>query len=288
MTSLAALIASLRDRFAAVGVSSPQVDAELLVASVLGIGRGELLAEAYRGAEVDDDNVQALEPLAVRREKREPLQHLLGRAPFMNFELSVGPGVFVPRPETETVAERAIGLLQAMGVGDTEVAVLDACSGSGALAIALARGVPWATVTALEASSEAFEYLVSNVSLLAPEVACVLGTVAEFSPGVADKSLDMVVANPPYVPIAEVPNDPEVAHYDPPQALYGGVDGLDVVREIATLARRGLRSGGVVIMEHSNLQGEQVAQLLRDEGFRAVHTEVDLLGRDRFTHALAP
>jgi release factor glutamine methyltransferase len=206
----------------------------------------------------------------------------------MNFEVEVGPGVFVPRPETESMAERAILVAQSLGVQGSSISIVDLCSGSGVVAISIAREVPWAEVVAVEISPEATEYLRRNISALAPGIQVVCSSVGEFAPGVADHSLDMIVSNPPYIPQAEIPNDPEVFRYDPHLALFGGVDGFDVVREIIAFATRALRPGGVLMMEHSNLQGSPMAELLSVEGFRAVHTEQDLLGRDRFTHALAP
>lgn len=284
--TLAALVASIRNRLASAGVPSPEVDAELLISSVLSLSRGELVAAVHRGDDVDSDVVAALEPLVVRRCAREPLQHLLRRAPFMTFELEVGPGVFVPRPETQSLAEHASAHAQAIGVGEGGPRIVDLCSGSGALAIALARAVPWATVTAVEASPEAVSYLERNVEALAPGVAVVHSSVADYARVVGGHSVDMIVANPPYVPDHEVPNEPEVADFDPPMALFGGPDGLDVVREIVALALGALRPGGVLMMEHSNIQGDVIATLLRDEGFRLVSTEKDLVGRDRFTHGV--
>lgn len=284
--SLAAVVASTRDRLARAGVASPAVDAEMLVAWVLGLSRSELLVRVLRGDESDSATVEALEPLVLRRESREPLQHLMGSAPFMTFELEVGPGVFVPRPETQSLAEHAIAHAQNFGVNEAGVSILDLCSGSGALAIALARAIPWANVSALEASAEAFSYLERNVAALAPDVKVVHSSVAEFAGVVQEHSVDMIVANPPYVPEHQVPNEPEVADFDPPMALFGGPDGLDVVREIVALALDALRPGGVLIMEHSNLQGAEVAALLVARGFRLVATEQDLVGRDRFTHGV--
>lgn len=284
--SLAALVASARDRLDRAGVPSPAVDAELLVAWLMGVSRGELLARVHRGDDADSGVVSDLEPLLLRRESREPLQHLIGRAPFMTFELEVGRGVFVPRPETQSLAEHAIAHALTVGVGEAGVSIVDLCSGSGALAIALARAVPWASVSALEVSAEAMPYLMRNVAALAPDVTVVDGSVAEFARSVVPCSADIIVANPPYVPDHEIPNEPEVADFDPPMALFGGLDGLDVVREIVALALIALRPGGVVMMEHSNLQGPEVAALLVAQGFRLVATEKDLLGRDRFTHGV--
>ena len=288
MVLVAEALASLRDRLAAAGVPSPEADSELLLGSVLGLSRGELLAHAHLGKELSAPLSVALEALVQRREAREPLQHIVGRAPFMNFEVEVGPGVFIPRPETESLAERAISVAQSLGVDERGLSVVDLCSGSGVLAISLARAVPWASVVALEVSPEASVYLERNVSRLAPSATVVCASVADFGKTLAMSSLDMIVANPPYIPDSEVPNDPEVFAHDPHLALFGGADGLDVVREIVALALHALRPGGVIMMEHSNLQGAAMAELLSANGFRTIHTEQDLLGRDRFTHAIAP
>jgi len=285
------LLDVLRDisqRLNTAGVPSPSVDAERLASHVLGIPRGEVLARAHRGGELDAHHLEALEALVVRREKREPLQHLTGNAPFLSFEVSVGPGVFVPRPETESMALRAIGQAQTLAVGEHGLRVLDLCAGSGVLGIAIAREVPHAQVTAVEVSPEAFGYLEINSQALAPENTLVKEDLGSFGAQSLDDSFDLVVANPPYVPKDLVPNDPEVADFDPPLALFGGDDGLDVVREILGFAPVILRPGGVIMIEHSNLQGELVKALLHDAGFRAISTGQDLVGRDRFTQGFLP
>ncbi len=288
MVLVAEALASLRDRLAAAGVPSPEADASILLGSLLGLSRGELLAHAHLGKELSAEASAALEPLVQRREAREPLQHIVGRAPFMNFEVEVGPGVFIPRPETESLAERALSMAQSLGVDERGLSIVDVCSGSGVLAISLARAVPWASVVAVEISPDACAYLERNLSRLAPSVEVVCSSVADFAATQSESSLDMIVANPPYIPDSEVPNDPEVFAHDPHLALFGGADGLDVVREIVEFALRALRPAGVIMMEHSNLQGAAIAELLAESGFRTVHTEQDLLGRDRFTHAVAP
>ena len=286
--SLAAALADITMRLSRAGVTSPGVDAEILLAHVAGMSRGEVLARVHQGVELTNKQAEDLEPLVVRREAREPLQHLLGVAPFMSFQVRVGPGVFVPRPETESLAERAIQTASTIAVGDNGVRIVDLCSGSGVLAIALARAIPHATVVALEVSDDALSYLVQNVEDLAPEVEITHGSLQSFASGVEPESLDLIVSNPPYVPDAEIPNDPEVQNYDPRLALYGGEDGLDLIRVIAEAASRALRPGGVVMLEHSNLQGAAVRDVLESHGFRTVSTEQDLVGRDRFTQGYRP
>ena len=152
MVLVAEALASLRDRLAVAGVPSPDADAELLLGSLLGLSRGDLVVHAQLGKHLSATVSADLEPLVQRREAREPLQHIVGRAPFMNFEVEVGPGAFIPRPETESLAERAIALAQSIGVDDRGLSIVDVCSGSGVLAISLARAVPWASVLALDVS----------------------------------------------------------------------------------------------------------------------------------------
>jgi len=288
MTTLQQLVSDATLSLQAAGVASPSVDAEILAAHVMGVSRGEMLSWLVAGREISPAQQKDFELLLERRALREPLQHLLGVAPFMSFQVAVGPGVFVPRPETESLAERAIQHASATAVGDSGVHLVDLCSGSGALAIALARAVPYAHVRAVELSPEAMPYLVQNTQALAPEVVVIQSSVQEFGQRVAQGTIDLIVANPPYVPDAEVPNDPEVALFDPHPALYGGPDGLDVIREIVQHAARALRPGGVVMMEHSNLQGESVRALLRDTGYAKVETERDITGRERFSTGFRP
>lgn len=286
--SLAIVLQDITARLTRAGVISPGVDAEFLLAHVVGMSRGEMLAKVHQGFELTEAQASDVEALVVRREAREPLQHLLGSAPFMSFQVRVGPGVFVPRPETESLAERAIQTASTMAVGDSGLAIVDLCSGSGVLAIALARAIPHATVQAVEVSDEALPYLTQNVEDLAPEVLITHGSLESFASGVAPASLDLIVANPPYVPDGETPNEPEVQDHDPRLALYGGEDGLDLIRVIAEAASRALRPGGVVMLEHSNLQGAAVRDVLESHGFRTVSTEQDLVGRDRFTQGYRP
>jgi release factor glutamine methyltransferase len=286
--SLAGVLADITARLTSAGVTSPGVDAEFLLAHVAKMGRGEVLAHVHQGFELTDGQAADLEELVLRRESREPLQHLLGVAPFMAFQVRVGPGVFVPRPETESLAERAIHTASTMAVGDSGLRIVDLCSGSGVLAIALARAIPHATVQALEISDDALPYLAHNIEDLAPEVVITHSSLESWASGVEPSSLDLIVSNPPYVPDAEIPNDPEVQNYDPRLALYGGEDGLDLIRVIAEAASRALRPGGVVMLEHANLQGAAVREALENQGFRTVSTEQDLVGRDRFTQGYRP
>jgi release factor glutamine methyltransferase len=265
-------------------VPSPEADAELLLAHVLGVSRGQLQARVVTGAPIDAEERLAVLELVERRAAREPLQHLTGRAAFRSLDLAVGPGVFVPRPETELVAQLAIDALQAVPGGSPRA--VDLGTGSGAIALALATEVPHAEVHAVENSPRAFIWARENARAIgAPNLRLVFADLADALPDL-DGTLDVVVSNPPYIPVGAIPRDPEVRLHDPEAALYGGDDGLDVVRAVSAAARRLLRPGGVLVLEHGEAQGADIRALLAADGWRAGATTRDLTGRDRATTAL--
>jgi len=278
----------LRDDAVAVltraGVPDPEVDAELLLGHVLGVSRGRVQALVVLEEAVAAPEVARFREVVERRASREPLQHITGRAPFRSLELNVGPGVFVPRPETEQVAQFAIDALRAIP-SPSPVAV-DLGTGSGAIALALATEVSHARVYAVENSAEAFIWMRRNVdeigaANLTPVFVDLGEALAEL-----DGTVDVVISNPPYVPDDAIPRDPEVRLHDPHAALYGGPDGLDVVRTISRVARRLLHSGGTLVLEHGELQGAAIRELLTADGWRAAATHRDLTTRDRTTTAL--
>jgi len=258
------------------------VDAELLLAHVLGVSRAGLLTLG----EVPDDAVARFEGLAGQRADRVPLQHLTGRAPFRSLELAVGPGVFVPRPETEQLVEWALARLAGLG----EPVVVDLGSGSGAIALSIAHEHPGARVTAVERDPGAIEWTRHNAATRAAAgdtpVDVLSGDMTD--PGLLrelDGTVDLVVSNPPYVPDgATVPR--EVADHDPPLALWGGPDGLDVVRGMLRTAARLLRPGGGLGIEHADQQGGALPALVRASGsWTGVEDHPDLAGRPRYTTA---
>jgi len=284
MTPIAIALADAEARLTAAGVPSPRADAELLVGHVLGLGRGAVLARAAAGGLLDDGDVAALRGAVERRASREPLQHITGVAHFRGLSLAVGPGVFVPRPETELVAQHAIDLLSA--VPGPRPRAVDLGTGSGALALALATEVPHSVVWAVEKSPAAFVWAKLNARAAgADNVRLIHADLADALPEL-DGTIDLVVSNPPYIPIGAVPRDPEVRLYDPELALYGGEDGLDVVRDLESTARRLLRPGGALVIEHGEQQGGAIAALLAGRGWRAIATHPDLLGRPRATTAV--
>jgi len=255
---------------------------ELLAAHVLGLTRGELAARRFSGAELTEAEARELAALVERRAAREPLQHITGIAHFRHLTLQVGPGVFVPRPETELVAQLAIDMLQAIPGQPIGV---DLCTGSGAIAIAMATEVPHAEVHAVEVSAEAFVWAKLNArSSGASNLTLHFGDLAD-APASLDGRVDVVVSNPPYIPDGMIPRDLEVRLFDPELALYGGPDGLDVVRRLEGTARRLLRAGGLLVIEHAEIQGERIRELLTAAGWRAATTHPDLTGRPRATTA---
>jgi release factor glutamine methyltransferase len=269
---------------AAAGITDPEVDADLLIGHVLGQSRGEVQAASIMTKPISEADAAAIDRLLVRRSAREPLQHITGRAPFRSLSLHVGPGVFVPRPETEQVAQLAIDALRSMP--DPEPIGVDLGTGSGAIALALATEVPNARIFAVENSAEAFQWTTRNFNeVAAGNATLAFGDLADaFAP--LDGTVAVVISNPPYIPAEAIPRDPEVRLFDPAHALFGGPDGLDVVRSVSATALRLLRPGGVLVIEHGELQGVAIRALLTHDGWRAAATHRDYTSRDRATTAL--
>ena len=281
-------IAALRDHAVRVltlaRVPSPEADAELLIGHVLGLGRGQVQAKSVTDAAVDAESSTAILEAVERRAAREPLQHITGLAAFRSLELAVGPGVFVPRPETEVVAQYAIDAL--MSVPTPEPIAVDLGTGSGAIALAMATEVPHARVVAVEVSPLAFIWAKQNARRIgADNLRLVHDDLAHALPEL-DGLVDVLISNPPYVPDDAIPRDPEVRLHDPAVALYGGPDGLDIVRALSRRALALLRPGGSLVIEHGELQGADIRALLAADGWRATATHPDLLGRDRATTAI--
>lgn len=274
------------DALSRAGIADAEVDADLLIGHVLGQSRGQVQAAGILRTTLGETDAAAILELVRRRAAREPLQHITGRAPFRSLELSVGPGVFVPRPETEQVAQLAIDALRSMA--DPAPIGVDLGTGSGAIALALATEVPHARVFAVENSPEAFPWTTRNFEEVgAPNATLAFGDLADALPDL-DGTVAVVISNPPYIPADAIPRDPEVRLFDPAHALYGGPDGLDVVRHVSQTALRLLRPGGVLVIEHGELQGAEIRALLAADGWRATATHRDLTTRDRATTALRP
>ncbi|MEV6926183.1 peptide chain release factor N(5)-glutamine methyltransferase [Dactylosporangium sp. NPDC051485] len=269
------MLATATRTLAAAGVASPRVDAELLAAHALGVPRARLLT-----ASLDRAGAAGFARLVAGRAARVPLQHLTGHAPFYGLELAVGPGVFVPRFETELMVEWALARLT------PQARVVDLCSGSGAIALAVATRLPTAQVYCVERSEAALAWLRGNVARLAPGVEVVVGDVADDAvlAGLTG-TVDMVLCNPPYVP-ESAPVDVEVAEHDPHEAVFAGADGLDLMPAVARAAARLLRPGGLLAIEHDDTQGGSLPRLLAATGhFGDVEDHRDLAGRPRYTTA---
>lgn len=269
-------------------VPSPRVDAELLAAHLLhGGSRSRLQHAALMGERLTPAQVAEYEALVARRASREPLQHITGCAPFYRLELSVGPGVFVPRPETELLVEEALKVLSARAESATgQLRIVDLCAGSGAIAAAVKSELPNAQVFAVELSEEAIPYARKNLEPLG--VHLVQGDALTALTELAGR-FDAVLSNPPYIPPANVPADPEAALHDPEMALYGGgADGMQMPSAIASRAYELLAPGGFFMMEHDDTQEGAVAELLARVGFERCYPVRDLNGRSRHSAGYKP
>lgn len=269
------LLAAAAARLDAAGVSTPRVDAELMLAHVLGVPRTRVrLAEA-----VHPSAVAALDRMLVRRARREPLQHILGSAPFRHLELAVGPGVFVPRPETELLVDAVLAHLRPI----TGPTVVDLCAGTGALGLAIADELPGAVVHAVEIAPAALLWLGRNTV----RTAITIHEADVADPDLLDElrgGVDAVVCNPPYVP-STLEVEPEV-RADPDRAVFAGCDGLALMPAVIARAGELLRAGGVLALEHDDTQGVAVPALLAGDGrWHEIADHRDLSGRPRFTTA---
>lgn len=284
------------------GVESAEYDARLLLAHACGVSLAELNKALLMGdyKNFSPDYASKYSDFVSRRASREPLQHIIGRAPFRYLDLRVGKGVFVPRPETEVVVDAGLDWLRESHI--SKPTVVDLCAGSGAIGLSIATEVADAQVWAVEKSPEAFQYLRKNfeetaknyenmqissryhavladatkahISDLTPELHAICGKV------------DLVITNPPYVPENQVPEQIEVREYDPPLALYGGsVDGLLIPEQIMRAAFALLKPGGAMVMEHDISQGDALKKYAESLGFACTRVGNDLTGRPRYTFA---
>jgi len=261
----------------AAGVPTPRVDAELLAEHLMGVGLGRLRAMLLGS----DPAPEGYADLVAERAGRVPLQHITGVAYFRYLELRVGPGVFIPRPETESVVQLVIDHL----TGVPNPKVVDLGTGSGAIAGSIAHEVPGADVHAVEFSPFAHAWAAKNLQPLG--VALVQGDLRDALPE-HNGTFDVVVSNPPYIPAEAIPTEPEVALHDPPEALYGGgADGMELPTAAAASAARLLKPGGYFVMEHAEVQAAWIAGMLRRSGrWNDVTTHFDLNGKERATSAV--
>lgn len=305
----------IADELAAAAVASPEAEARLIMAAILGCEPGRVVL--YGDTQLTAAQLALVRAWVAQRAARIPLQHILGEAPFLDFSVAVGEGVFIPRPETELLADWAIKALrqrekegvaaldgrrgeeleewpqrqrqQGEQVGEEperRLHILDLCAGSGVLAIALARAFPTARVWAVERAAGAVAYLRRNVAALAPQVSVVVGDVAELHPrwGIPARGIDMVVCNPPYVPQRSLV-DVETVTYDPPEAVFSGSDGLSLSTRIMQRLPLVLADGALLGMEHDDTTGGQLCQVAQAAGYSDCRDHPDLAGRPRFMTA---
>ncbi len=295
-----------RARLVGADVASPRSDADWLLAHVLGVSRGQLASVERLSAA----QLTAYTALIDRRAQREPLQHIIGEAWFRALRIPIGPGVFVPRPETELLVDHALDEVRRLqaggrqaGNGVTNVSVVDLCTGSGAIALALATEACRVDVVGVEIDARAGEWAQRSIHAYADDIAAAgssvtlhIGDGIDAGVGLLANMVgrvDIVTVNPPYIPDAAIPRDVEVREFDPPVALYGGPDGLAVVRGLIKAAARLLKPGGLLVMEHGDEQGEDggtfgVPAAMRALGYFATVLDcLDLNGRPRVTLASA-
>ncbi len=274
------LVSRAGRRLAEAGVASPEHDAAELLAHVLGTTRGGLTLVG----EVTPEQTEVYDGLVARRAAREPLQHLTGTAAFRYVELAVGPGVFVPRPETELLAGWAVEQAAAVVAAGRVPVVVDLCTGSGAIALAVTTEVPTAEVHAVELGDPAVEWAATN--LAGSGVDLRHGDMAEAFPEL-DGTVDVVVCNPPYIPLEAYESvAPEARDHDPELALFSGEDGLVAMRVVERVAARLLVPSGVAGAEHADVQGSSAPAVFVATGrWSDVRDHADLAGRSRFVTA---
>ena len=264
------------------GVISATVDAELITCYCLGISRSELSLMVATNQEFPKDSMDHFQLALARRVDRQPLQHITGTAPVRHLALKVGPGVFTPRPETEQV----VGFAMEKIANLQSPVIVDLCSGSGAIAISLATEVLGSKVFAVEKSKEAFGYLLQNAASYGLVDDYLRNEDLQDSLTELDGQVDLVISNPPYIPNDAIPIDLEVQLHEPSMSLYGGVDGLDVIRQISIRAKKLLKSGGLLVLEHADSQSSAIGKLLLAGGWLEIETRADLAGKERMISAI--
>lgn len=273
MSTIRDILVDAQHRLSNAGIDSAATESAELLAHVLGVTRTRLFMQDS----VDEDDRIAFERLMAKRLNRIPLQHITGTAAFRRIELDVGPGVFIPRPESELVTEAAIRFLNEC---EKPIAV-DLCAGSGAIAISLAIEVPGTRVIGIELSTDAFLWLERNIGRFEPEVPIEVHQLdaTDFTADIfitLSGKCDVVTCNPPYIPAGMLPRDPEVRIHEPAMALYGGADGLDVVRGIAKTAALLLKPGGLLVVEHADVQGPDAGEMSVVAVLRSAHLDTEL------------
>lgn len=291
MTTVSDAIQNATARLREAGIEMPEHDAKLLLAEAADIELRDVDKALLMGKPIDFDAAR-FQTMLERRAKREPLQYVVGHAPFRYLDLAVGPGVFIPRPETETVVQAGLDWMTQRGLMHPRV--VDLCAGSGAIGLAVVTEVPGSQVWAVELSPHTAEWTQKNLVRTAKQYPSIasnyqlevgdatsLATLAQL-----DGTVDMVITNPPYIPETDIPEQPEVRDWDPELALYGGsADGTLIPERIIERAFRLLKPGGALVMEHDISQGDRLVAYARATGFANASTGKDWTGRDRYLFA---
>ena len=266
---------------AAAGIETPGLDSSLLLAEVLNTSRSKLTAAGNDN--ISNASAATFRQLIKRRQAGECIAYILGRKEFYGLEFLVNPSVLVPRPDTETLVEIALKGSREWGVesGEQPLRVLDFCTGSGAIAIALKHTMPELEVWAADISAEALETAKTNASRLLPPNSIRFFQDDLYDALPPDSLFSLIVSNPPYVPTAKLPSLPPEVRMEPALALDGGDDGLSVIRKIISRAPEFLRPGGFLLLESDPRQMAAIAALYKEAGFSDIQTHEDLSGKVR-------
>lgn len=289
--SVGDVIRNAAARLRSAGIETPEHDAKLLLAEAAGVELRDIDKAMLMGSELDYD-AGRFGAMLERRAKREPLQYIVGHAPFRYLDLEVGPGVFIPRPETETVVQAGLDWLTRHGM--MTPLVVDLCAGSGAIGLSVVTEVPGSRVWAVELEPRTAEWTRRNLAETAkryPSIASnyqleIADATSMATLAHLDGTVDMVITNPPYIPELDVPEQPEVRDWDPELALYGGsADGTLIPERIIERSFRLLKPGGALVMEHDVSQGDRLVAYAKAAGFTEGSTGQDWTGRDRYLFA---
>lgn len=304
MATVFELVRSASAMLRASGVDTPEHDAKLLAAEVFGVDLQTVDKAMLMGSETselakqgakqsgEDAALKRFHTMVDRRSKREPLQHITGHAPFRYLDLKVGPGVFIPRQETELVVQEGVDWITKHGMCSAKV--VDLCAGSGAIGLSFVTEVPGSEVWAVEKSEQTAQWTRVNLNETAKKYPSIASNYhleiadATQTPTLnqLDGTIDIVLTNPPYVPLADIPQQPEVRDYDPDLALYGGsADGTLIPERIIARAAKLLKNGGLLVMEHDITQGERLSAFALSYGFSNVMVHNDYTGRPRYMTA---
>lgn len=304
MATVFELVRSASAMLRASGVDTPEHDAKLLAAEVFGVDLQTVDKAMLMGSETselakqgakqsgEDAALKRFHTMVDRRSKREPLQHITGHAPFRYLDLKVGPGVFIPRQETELVVQEGVDWTTKHGMYSAKV--VDLCAGSGAIGLSFVTEVPGSEVWAVEKSEQTAQWTRVNLNETAKKYPSIASNYhleiadATQTPTLnqLDGTIDIVLTNPPYVPLADIPQQPEVRDYDPDLALYGGsADGTLIPERIIARAAKLLKNGGLLVMEHDITQGERLSAFALSYGFSNVMVHNDYTGRPRYMTA---